>query len=184
MKKIISIFIGILLTPAYMLGAPVTHPTTSVTTTRPQTKVTVSHPKTTPSVNTHLPTFSTVTRPTTTVTVAHPVTPGSTAALMQGASATANTAAPAKTKQATADNAGGKPSMMSTYQPIQAKDLKAPKLGATDGLGNKDPNRAEKDALAAAAKPKGEEASVESVLSGGTGNLKSTISNALGKELK
>lgn len=185
MKKIVGSFVSILLGSVYVMGAPVTHPTTNATVTRPQTTVTVSRPKTAPAVVTHLPTFSTVERPTTNVVVTHPATPGSPAALAQEANAAANTtaAAPAGTKKAAPEKTDQKPSMMSTYQPKQAKDLKAPKLGATDGLG-KD-NRAEKDAAAAELKmPKAEAASVESVLNGGNSNLKSKISGALSKEVK
>ena len=189
MKKIMGIFISILLGSVYVMAAPVTHPTTNAAVTRPQTNVTVSRPKTAPAVVTHLPTFSTVERLTTNVVVTHPATPGSTTeavqagtAVTQVATSSAATIPAAKPAKQGVDNT--KPSMMSTYQPKQAKDLKAAKLGKTDGLGNKD-NRAEKDAAAASLQvPKAKEASMESIqqMQNTSGsNLKSKLADAFGK---
>jgi len=187
MKKIMGIFIGILMCSAYIVGAPVTQ--TTVPSTHPKTSVTVFRPTTKPSGVTRLPTFSTVSHPKTTVTVTRPATPGSTTetvqagtAVTQVATSSAATVPAAKPAKQGVDNT--KPSMMSTYQPKQAKDLKAAKLGKTDGLGNKD-NRAEKDAAAASLQvPKAKEASMESIqqMQNTSGsNLKSKLADAFGK---
>jgi len=185
--------IGILLAGAGN-AAPVTqtavsHPTTQVAVDKPRTSVvvtvpvsrtSVSHPRTEGSVQ-HPVTSGEVSHPVTQVTVAHPRTELLDSSNNKGASANTQGASKALSgKSAAAPMMENKPSMMSSYQAPQAKDLKAAKLGGgAAGLGNKT-NEAEKDAAAAASQaPKREEASMESILNNKDSSIKSKVTKAI-----
>lgn len=174
-------------------AAPVTRvqvsrPTTRTTVTRPTTSVAVSHPTTAVAVS-HSTTTGTVSHPMTSVSVSHPTTAVS---VSQPHTSAVGVTAPAdkkgisggKKQAATSAPAGGKkPSMMSSYQPPQATDFKAAKLGGGEGgMGNK-VNEAEKDAAAASFNaPKGEDVSLQSVLKGGNSSLKANLQQKVEKQ--
>jgi len=148
------------------------HPTTTVTVSRPVTTATASHPMTTVEVI----------RPTTTVVVAHPQTPAPQAPAMEMKGFHTSPAPLAAGGKAVAAEGKQNPSMMSTYQPPKAKDLKAAALGkGDDGLGNK-VNEAEKDAAAASFKPpKAEEISLESAMKK-EANVEDKVKDKLGQK--
>lgn len=160
------------------------HPSSSVRVTQPATAVDVHKPTTTQTVNKPA-TEVFVDRPATTVAVEKPSTnlsvtrPGENN-WQTATGRYANTVVPPAERPVV----GGKQtaekssSMKSSYQPPQAKDFKAAKLGGGEaGLGNKT-NQAEKDAAAASLNiPKGEEVSLENVTkpSANTSSLKQKI---------
>ncbi len=137
----------------------VTQQETSVPVKQNTTSVAVNKPATTTPVR-QLTTTVTVDKPTTTVQVMHPGEPD-----WQNATGKYTNTFPAAPSRGSADVSKKAPSMMDSYQPPQAKNLKAAKTGGgEEGLGNK-VNQAEKDAAAAALNiPKGEEVSLENVL--------------------
>ena len=172
----------------------VTHPRSSVGEMYPATTGQVAQPATSVAVS-QLATAGEVRKPSTTVRVSHPTT---TVAVNQPATSVPVThpgeanwqqetgkykntvVSPVDTSAGAGKKAAA--SMKDSYQPAQAKDFKAAKLGGGDeGLGNK-MNQAEKDAAAAALNiPKGEEVSLEHVLksaSNGT-NLKQKVGKKL-----
>lgn len=124
----------------------VAHPTTAATVSHPQTTATVTHPQTDVAVS-HPTTSVQVSHPTTAVSVAHPqtsTTPADKEKTLQPTKQAVDNSATAPAAQ--------KGSMMSSYQPPQAKDLKAAKLGGGEqGLGKT--NEQEKDAAAASLTP-------------------------------
>ena len=146
----------------------VTKPATSIHVTQQETfvsvkqnatSVAVSKPATTVPVR-QLTTTVIVDKPTTTVQVMHPGEPD-----WQKATGGYTNTFPTPPSRGSADVSKNTPSMMSSYQPPQAKNLKAAQTGGgEEGLGNK-VNQAEKDAAAASLNiPKGEEVSLENVL--------------------
>lgn len=194
------------------LAAPVTqvktfHPATQTEVSRPATSVVVARPgqtavtqlstsvavsqQTTSTAVSKPATAVAVTKPATTVQVSRPATsvvgghPGETdwrTETGRYGNRVSSVENAADTGKKVASSSSKATSMMSSYQPPQAKDLKAAQLGSgTEGLGNKI-NEAEKDAAAAALNiPKGEEVSLENVMksTGNTGNLKQKIEKKL-----
>ena len=136
-------------------NASVTHPRTAVSVSHPKTAVSVSRPQTASQVS-QLKTEVTVSHPKTNVSVSHPSTSAVVTHPQAGASASDDKNASQPAKQASDNNAsaqaGQKGSMMSNYQPPQATDFKAAKLGGGEqGLGKT--NEAEKEAAAASFNP-------------------------------
>lgn len=143
----------------------VSRPKTEVKVFKPITSVQVVHPQTDVAVF-HPVTDVVVTRPVTDPSVLHPGENTARAGVIGTSSPSAakggKTSAPAQTVPS-----GSSSTSMSGYQPPQAKNFKAAALGGGNaGLGNKTDESAKDAAAASFQVPKGDAATLESVLKG------------------
>ncbi len=154
MKKFLSVYlcmlsIGLIAAPTTQVA--VTHPTTPGAGHMPRTNTVVSKPTTNVSVQ-HPNTVVQVAHPVTTVAVTHPTTQPTESSTM---------AVSGGKKSASAESGSYKPSYKDAKKLTTPDTPKSAKLGAGEaGLGTKDENAAQKDAMAAAKKQEAERANV------------------------
>lgn len=168
----------------------VSHPTTSVPVTRNKTIVPTFKPVTSVQ-GAHSTTSVVVSKPSTDTRVFHPTTsvqvthPGEMPLATTVPAGNSSSAGGKKTAAVNTVPSSSSSTSMSGYQAPKAKDFKAAALGGgAGGLGNKT-DEAAKDAAAASFQvPKGEAASLDSVLKSANNVNQSNIAKAIEGKLK
>lgn len=159
----------------------VSRPKTTATVFKPTTSVQVFHPKTEVAVF-HPTTTVEVVRPVTDPSVLHPGEKGEQAKLISTSSPSKPSAGGKKSAEENSVPASSSATSMSGYQPPKAKDFKAAQLGGgSAGLGNKTDESAKDAAAAAFQIPKGDAATLESILKGSNLN-KADLTKAIQKK--